>query len=74
MGLHIAPSVRAPSNLPYARLQPHPHVQLNGNDNAYLKFHFVAGEDWQLLDGLEEGITQSSRVTQGEALEGFWCA
>jgi len=38
---------------------------LNGNDNAYCKFHFVAGEDWQLLDGLEEGITQSSRVTQG---------
>uniref|UniRef100_A0A7S3VGU1 B9 domain-containing protein 1 n=1 Tax=Dunaliella tertiolecta TaxID=3047 RepID=A0A7S3VGU1_DUNTE len=40
-------------------------ADLNGNDNAYCKFHFVAGEDWQLLDGLEEGITQSSRVSQG---------
>lgn len=40
-------------------------MQLNGNNNAYLKFHFVAGEDWQLLDGLEEGITQSSCSSQG---------
>mmetsp|Transcript_16519 Transcript_16519/g.35730 ORF Transcript_16519/g.35730 Transcript_16519/m.35730 type:complete len:196 (+) Transcript_16519:181-768(+) len=34
-------------------------------DNAYLKFQLVAGEDWQLLDGLEEGITQAARVSQG---------
>ncbi|PNH12840.1 B9 domain-containing protein 1 [Tetrabaena socialis] len=33
--------------------------------NAYLKFQFVAGEDWQLLDGLEEGITQAARVAEG---------
>ena len=33
--------------------------------NAYLKFQFVAGEDWQLLDGLEEGITQAARVPEG---------
>eukprot|EP00798_Chlamydomonas_sp_ICE-L_P009952 gene9952-7824_t len=34
-------------------------------ENAYLKFQIVAGEDWQLLDGLEEGITQAARVSQG---------
>ncbi|GAX79914.1 hypothetical protein CEUSTIGMA_g7354.t1 [Chlamydomonas eustigma] len=34
-------------------------------DNAYLKFQLVAGEDWQLLDGLEEGITQAARCSQG---------
>ncbi|KAJ9521813.1 hypothetical protein QJQ45_024675 [Haematococcus lacustris] len=36
-----------------------------GCSNAYLKFQLVAGEDWQLLDGLEEGITQASRASQG---------
>jgi hypothetical protein len=38
-------------------------------DNAYVKFQLVAGEDWQPLDGLEEGITQASRSSQGEAIE-----
>lgn len=33
--------------------------------NAYLKYQLVAGEDWQLLDGLEEGITQAARVAEG---------
>ncbi|KAG1672717.1 hypothetical protein FOA52_005195 [Chlamydomonas sp. UWO 241] len=32
-------------------------------ENAYLKFQMVAGEDWQVLDGLEEGITQASKAT-----------
>ncbi|KIZ00971.1 DNA polymerase iota subunit [Monoraphidium neglectum] len=29
-----------------------------GCDTAYCKFEMVAGEDWQLLDGMESGITQ----------------
>ena len=43
------------------------HVQIPGCDNAYLKYQIVAGEDWQPLDGLEDGITQASRASQGEA-------
>jgi hypothetical protein len=43
-------------------------LQIPGCDNAYLKFQLVAGEDWQLLDGLEEGITQASRVSEGQWL------
>ncbi|EFJ46108.1 hypothetical protein VOLCADRAFT_105683 [Volvox carteri f. nagariensis] len=40
-------------------------AQIPNCTNAYLKFQFVAGEDWQLLDGLEEGITQAARVPEG---------
>mmetsp|Transcript_8572 Transcript_8572/g.14740 ORF Transcript_8572/g.14740 Transcript_8572/m.14740 type:complete len:200 (+) Transcript_8572:185-784(+) len=40
-------------------------AEIPGCDNAYLKFQMTAGEDWQLLDGLEEGITQAARVSQG---------
>ncbi|MEW5301411.1 MAG: hypothetical protein WDW38_009626 [Sanguina aurantia] len=34
-------------------------------DNAYAKFQLVAGEDWTLASGLEEGITQAARVSSG---------
>lgn len=37
---------------------PHPLPQIPNCDNAYCKFEVVAGEDWQLLDGMEGGITQ----------------
>lgn len=40
-------------------------AQMPDVDNAYLKFQLVAGEDWQVLDGLEEGITQAARACQG---------
>jgi B9 domain-containing protein 1 len=42
-----------------------PCAQLPGVENAYLRYQVVAGEDWQVLDGLEEGITQASRANQG---------
>jgi B9 domain-containing protein 1 len=38
-----------------------------GCSNAYCKYQFVHGEDWQLLDGMEEGITQLARVGSGRA-------
>lgn len=40
-------------------------MQIPDCANAYVKFQLVAGEDWQLLDGLEEGITQAARVSTG---------
>ena len=45
-------------------------LQLPDCDNAYLKFQIVAGEDWQPLDGLEDGITQASRASQGQGHRG----
>lgn len=45
-------------------------AQIPNCTNAYLKFQLVAGEDWQLLDGLEEGITQAARVAEGEGRGG----
>ena len=41
-------------------------------DNAYCKFEVVAGEDWQVLDGVETGITQVSR--QGQGARRLWPA
>lgn len=41
------------------------HTQIPYCDNAYCKFEIVAGEDWQVLDGIETGITQVSRQSQG---------
>eukprot|EP00955_Chlamydomonas_euryale_P082094 363670-Chlamydomonas_euryale.AAC.6 len=43
-------------------------TQMPDVDNAYLKFQMVAGEDWQVLDGLEEGITQASKATPRKKL------
>ncbi|KAK9829078.1 hypothetical protein WJX72_003769 [[Myrmecia] bisecta] len=34
-------------------------------DNAYCKYQLVHGEDWQRLDGLEDGITQVTRQSAG---------
>lgn len=42
-------------------------AQICGCDNAYCKFEVVAGEDWQLLDGMENGITQVARLSTGES-------
>lgn len=58
----------SPQALTVATACPDAHaspLQIPGCDNAYLKFQLVAGEDWQLLDGLEEGITQAARCSQG---------
>jgi B9 domain-containing protein 1 len=46
-------------------------LQLPDCDNAYLKYQIVAGEDWQPLDGLEDGITQASRSSQGKHFIGL---
>lgn len=42
-------------------------LQIPDCDNAYAKFQLVAGEDWTLASGLEEGITQAARVSSGES-------
>lgn len=62
---------------PSPRRRPPPSLfscQIPDCDNAYVKFQLVAGEDWQLLDGLEEGITQAARVSGGacRARMGTW--
>jgi B9 domain-containing protein 1 len=64
--------VRQPSCSLNAKFEPpvhrkQPTMQIPACTNSYLKFQFVAGEDWQLLDGLEEGITQAARVPDGTA-------
>jgi hypothetical protein len=46
------------------------HRQIPDCDSAYCKFEVVTGEDWQLLDGMETGITQVARQSQGERREG----
>jgi hypothetical protein len=48
---------------PHRHLPAHPMLlcvnkQISGCSNAYCKYEVVAGEDWQLLDGMESGITQ----------------
>jgi hypothetical protein len=40
-------------------------AQIPDCETAYCKFEMVAGEDWQLLDGMETGITQVARQSQG---------
>ena len=51
----------------WQRPRPSPlHPQIPGCDTAYCRFEMVAGEDWQLLDGMESGITQVARQSQGE--------
>lgn len=42
-----------------------PSMQIPYVDNAYCKYEMVSGEDWQLLDGMETGITQVSRLSSG---------
>ena len=52
---------------PLGRPRPAP-LQIPGCDTAYCKYEVVAGEDWQLLDGLESGITQVARQSPGVRL------
>lgn len=40
-------------------------AEISGCQHAYCKFEVVAGEDWQLLDGMENGITQVAKQAQG---------
>ena len=35
--------------------------EIPGQSNAYCKYQLVHGEDWQLLSGIEDGISQTSR-------------
>jgi hypothetical protein len=42
------------------------HMQIPGCQNAYFKYEVVAGEDWQILDGMDNGITQVARQSSGE--------
>lgn len=54
------PRTRTPST------RRNPQHQIPGCETAYCKFEIVAGEDWQLLDGMEAGITQVARQSFGE--------
>jgi hypothetical protein len=40
-------------------------TQIPGCQTAYCKFELVAGEDWQILDGMDTGITQVARQSTG---------
>jgi hypothetical protein len=40
-------------------------LQIPGCQNAYCKYEVVAGEDWQILDGMDNGITQVARQSLG---------
>jgi len=41
-------------------------TQIPQCQTAYCKFEVVAGEDWQILDGMDNGITQVARQSTGE--------
>jgi hypothetical protein len=41
------------------------HMQIPGCQNAYCKYEVVAGEDWQILDGMDNGITQVAQQSSG---------
>lgn len=43
-------------------------TQIPGCQQAYCKFEVVAGEDWQILDGMDNGITQVARQSTGLCL------
>eukprot|EP00877_Chromochloris_zofingiensis_P007438 jgi/Chrzof1/2948/Cz12g05150.t1 len=47
-------------------------AEISGCDNAYCKFEIIAGEDWQLLDGMENGITQVARQAAGPDKHLVW--
>lgn len=40
-------------------------AEIPGVSNAYAKFMWVSGEDWKLVDGVGEGVTQVTRKTSG---------
>lgn len=46
-------------------------TQIPGCQTAYCKFEVVAGEDWQILDGMDNGITQVARQSTGVLLRGL---
>lgn len=47
-------------------------AEVVGCSNAYCKYQLVHGEDWQLLDGMEEGITQLARIGAGPEKTLVW--
>jgi hypothetical protein len=42
-------------------------LQIPGVGNAYCKWGTVIGEDWMILNGLSEGITQVARRGRGRS-------
>ncbi|GMH41181.1 hypothetical protein BSKO_09091 [Bryopsis sp. KO-2023] len=47
-------------------------AEIPGCSNAFCKFEIVHGDDWQLLDGTEEGLTQVARQGTGSGRELVW--
>ena len=45
---------------------------LPGCDSAYCKYAFVHGDDWRVMDGLEDGITQITRKSTGADKRLVW--
>ncbi|GAQ83918.1 B9 domain-containing protein [Klebsormidium nitens] len=41
-------------------------------NNAYCKFMLVHGDDWHVLDGVEDGITQITRKSSGPNAQLVW--
>jgi B9 domain-containing protein 1 len=39
------------------------------SENLYVKYQFVNGQDWTLLDGIEQGISQFTNSTLNVPLE-----
>lgn len=58
----------------WSRVQAHEElsspgaVQIPGVENAYCKWGIVMGEEWTVLNGLGEGVTQTARRGRGSTL------
>lgn len=48
------------------------HTQVPSCDNGYCKFRIVRGDDWQLLEGFEDGVTQVTRQSSGASPSLVW--
>ena len=53
-------------------LLPPPTPQIQGSKSGYCKFLVTHGEDWQVLDGLEEGVTHLSKRAPGVDTSFVW--
>ena len=47
-------------------------LQIQGSRSGYCKFLVTHGEDWQVLDGLEEGVTHLSKRSPGVDTSFVW--
>mmetsp|Transcript_5517 Transcript_5517/g.6349 ORF Transcript_5517/g.6349 Transcript_5517/m.6349 type:complete len:198 (-) Transcript_5517:80-673(-) len=48
------------------------HATIPDSDNAYCKYLLVHGDDWSVLDGLEDGISQITRRSAGPSGRLVW--